>query len=938
MQGEAEPLAMDSTPLFPEAQAGAVADFLALYVAQFERIQAAALAQLLVSPELAAAQCAAELTAPFTTADARLGAVALGTRTLVERALTGEAAPYRAYLTRLAQMSAEAGVSLHATSELVCAFRRPLLPLVVERYSAEPLRLTAALQCMNDFADAATLLITRVYLGIEAAKNRAREEDLATTLDSIGDAVVVTDAAGHVVRMNPVAERLMAVSLVQCQGRPLDEVFRIENEDTGAVVESPVARVLREGTVVGLANHTVLVARDGTRLPIADSGAPVRHENGEIRGVVLVFRDVTEERNNEAGLRHWERIFQHATWGVAIASAPDVIFQAVNPAYAEMHGYTVAELQGQPVSTLWAPHTREDMERHAAETHQHGRLVAETTHLRKDGTALPVEVVATTIKDANGQVRWYVANVQDISERKRLQQSRVRAIELEAQNLQIVEANRLKSEFLANMSHELRTPLNSIIGFAELLHDEHVGAVAPKQREFLGEILGGGRHLLRLINEVLDLAKVEAGKMEFRPEPVELGRLVATVVQSLRATAHDKALSVDVSVHPDLDDIVLDPGRFKQVLYNYVSNALKFTSPGGQISVRVLPEGAALFRLEVEDTGIGIPPESVARLFTAFQQLDSGASKRHGGTGLGLALTKRLAEAQGGSVGMHPAAQGGSVFFAILPRRHAGYPRLKTGRSDMPKPTTILVIERLAKDRQTLLQILTSAGYQVDAVSDCSQALIRWQERAYDAITLDLLDGEDLEREALLQVVKNDARRPGVPIIAITLVGDQIDAEGFAVSDVLTRPVDATTLVRALTQGGVAPTRGRPVVIVDDDSGSLKLMEAMLGKLGYDALCFSDPREALAALEGLRPLAIILDLIMPEMDGLAFLERFRASPENRTVPVMIWTVKDLSLDERRGLQIAVHAVVQKGVDDSSRLLAALKSFFGVRKGAEGALR
>jgi PAS domain S-box-containing protein len=931
MQDDAGQLALDSALWFRKEQAGAVADFWSVYAAHFERIHSAALARPHVAPELRAAWRAAELAAPSTPAE--------GACALVERAIAGDVAPYRTYLTLMAQSSAAAGVSLGATCELACAFRSPLLALLIERYSAETERLGAALQCMNDLADATSLVIGQVYLANDAAKNRAREEELATTLDSIGDAVVVTDALGRVVRMNPVAERLMAVSLDRCQGRPLDEVFRIENEDTGAAVESPVARVLREGTIVGLANHTVLVAQDGTRLPIADSGAPVRYENGEVRGVVLVFRDVTEERRAEERLRHWERIFQHATWGVAIANAGDVKFEAVNPAYAEMHGYTVEELQGKPVSTLWAPHTREDMERHAAETHQHGRLVAETTHLCKDGTPLPVEVVATTIRDAAGQVRWYVANVQDISERKRLQKSRVRAIELEAQNLQIVEANRLKSEFLANMSHELRTPLNSIIGFAELLHDGHVGAVSPKQREFLGEILGGGRHLLRLINEVLDLAKVEAGKMEFRPEPVELGRLVATVVQSLRATAHDKALSVQVSVDPGLDDIVLDPGRFKQVLYNYVSNALKFTSPMGQISVRVLPEGDALFRLEVEDTGIGISPESVARLFTAFQQLDSGASKRHGGTGLGLALTKRLVEAQGGSVGVYPAAERGSVFYAILPRRPSSYPKQqKASRSDMPKPTTILVIERLAKDRQSLMQLLTDSGYQVDAVSDCTEALARWQERAYDAITLDLLDSEDRERGALLQLVKNDARRPGVPIIAITLVGERTAAEGFAVSDVLTRPVDANTLLRALERGGVAPTRGRPVVIIDDDSGSIKLMEAMLGKLGYDALCFSDPREALDALQGVRPLALILDLIMPGMDGLAFLERFRAFPENRTVPVMIWTVKDLSLEERQGLQIAVHAVVQKGVDDSSRLLAALQGFFGVRKGAEGALQ
>jgi PAS domain S-box-containing protein len=847
----------------------------------------------------------------------------------LHQAAAGDWAPYRAMLRHHGSASAENGVAFRSLCEAARAFSSHLMPHLFEVYGGEPARLIAAHQALTELVDHGITLIAGAYLDRKEAQIRVREEDLSTTLDSIGDAVIVTNAAGCVVRMNPVAERLTGVTLTECRGWPLSQVFRIEHEDTGEPVESPMPRVLRDGVVVGLANHTVLVSRDGTRRPISDSGAPVRGEDGEIRGVVLVFRDVTEERRAEEALRHWERIFQHATWGVATASLADVRFQAVNPAYAAMHGYTVDELLGAPVSMLWAPETQADMHRHAAETHEHGRLVVETTHLCKDGSRLPVEVIGTTLKDASGKPTAFVANVQDITERRRLQQSRDRSIELEAENRRIEEANRLKSEFLASMSHELRTPLNSIIGFAELLHDEQVGAVTPKQREFLGDILGSGLHLLRLINDVLDLTKVEAGKMEFRPEPVDLSTLVHAVVQSLRAMAVEKGLQVDVSVDRRLDDIVLDPGRFRQVLYNYVSNALKFT-PEGRVAVRIVPEGEEHLRLEVEDTGIGVSAENIQRLFIAFQQLDSGAAKLHAGTGLGLALTKQLAEAQGGTVGVRSTLGAGSVFFAILPRRPKTSTEQVERRSDPPNTTSVLVIEDDPKDQEVLVRILGEAGYEVEAVSNCTEAAKAWKERAYDAITLDVLlpDGEDCR--ALLELIRKDDRKPNVPVIAMTMVADRHAAAGFAVSDVMTKPVDPSALLKALEQEGASPARGRPVFVVDDDAGSLKLMQAMLEKLGYDALCFSDAETALRSLERLRPAAVIVDIIMPDMDGFAFLERFRAAPANRWTPVMVWTVKDLSVDERRNLHAAANAIVQKGVGDGSRLSAALESFLPAR--------
>jgi PAS domain S-box-containing protein len=665
--------------------------------------------------------------------------------------------------------------------------------------------LSGALGVADDLADFAAETLGEAYLARKDAAARAQEEDLAITLDSIGDGVIVTDERGRVRRMNPVAQRLTGFTLERALDQPLESVFHREREDTG---------------------ESVLVDVAGVRRPIADSRAPIQTAAGSVRGAVLVFRDVTEERRAEATLRHWERIFQHATWGVALAGIDDLRFKAVNPMYAAMHGYTVEELMGNKVSTLWTAETQADMQRHAHETREHGRLVAETTHVRKDGSTLPVEVVATTLADERGKLAWFVANVQDITERRRHQQSQLRAVELEAENRRIDEANRLKSEFLANMSHELRTPLNSIIGFAELLHDEQVGPIDAKQKEFLGDILAGASHLLRLINDVLDLSKVEAGKMDFRPEPVALAPLVEKVVQSLHSAASKKRLRVEVSAARGLDDVALDPSRFKQLLYNYVSNALKFTPEGGRVSVRLLPAGPEAFRLEVEDTGPGVSEQDVHRLFVPFQQLDSGVAKAHGGTGLGLALTKQLAEAQGGTVGMRRAAHGGSVFFAVLPRRPA----------EAARP------ERRAE----------SAGGSHAHVS---------------------------------------------------------------------APADG-----AVEGPGASVSRGTPVVVVDDDPSSRKLMEATLAQLGYEALCFSTGTEALRALERIRPLAVVLDLLMPSMDGFAFVEHFRASVEHRGVPVLIWTVKDLSAEERARLGDVPVSVVQKGVGDGEPLSAALRAF------------
>ena len=266
------------------------------------------------------------------------------------------------------------------------------------------------------------------------------------------------------------------------------------------------------------------------------------------------------------------------------------------------------------------------------------------------------EELEQRVQERTGALRTANAQLEaEIAERRRAQAEADRA-------------SHVKSQFLANMSHELRTPLNGIIGFAQLMHDGKAGPVSAEHQEYLGDVLTSARHLLALISDILDLAKVESGSLEFHPEPVNPDDLIDEVRSVVGGLATRKRIRLDTAVDPSLGPLILDPAKLKQVLYNYVSNAIKFTAEDGRVTLRVVAEGAEAVRFEVEDTGIGIRAEDFPRLFVEFEQIDPGLAKRHEGTGLGLALTKRLVEAQGGQVGVQSTFGQGSVFFAVLPR------------------------------------------------------------------------------------------------------------------------------------------------------------------------------------------------------------------------------------------------------------------------------
>jgi PAS domain S-box-containing protein len=341
-----------------------------------------------------------------------------------------------------------------------------------------------------------------------------------------------------------------------------------------------------------------------------------------------------------------------------------------------MYGWPREEALGRDCHELLRTRFPRSPEEIEEELLRNDRWEGELEQARRDGTALVVESRWAVQRDPAGMPVAVLVINHDITERKRAQDQLVRfAEELKEKNAALAaalaaaqEATDMKSRFLASMSHELRTPMNGILGFAELLHDGKAGPVTADQREYLGDILDCSRHLLRLTNDVLDLSKVEAGKMRFHPERIEPGELIREAAESLRALAAARQIQVTVDVDASLGAVMADPSRLRQVLYNYLSNALKFTAPGGRVTVRVRPDPGGAFCLEVEDTGRGIREQDLPRLFAEFEQVH--ADDRAGpGTGLGLALTRHIVEAQGGRVGVRSTFGQGSTFFAVLPNR-----------------------------------------------------------------------------------------------------------------------------------------------------------------------------------------------------------------------------------------------------------------------------
>jgi len=679
---------------------------------------------------------------------------------------------------------------------------------------------------------------------------------------------------------------------------------------------SDVADFLTRGLVAPLIEEL------GTR-PVLLSGALQAGQRLSSRSMAVIgdgyVAAITRARHQEheaddgahLGQRSLSRLLESGIMGILVCDLVGNIKEA-NDSFLETFGYSREELVSGRVKwvEMTPPEFRHLDDRAVEQLKARGVTRPwEKEYFHKDGHRIPILLGVAMLNDSE-----CIAFVLDISERRSLEDMRAKSAELEAQNHRILESSRLKSEFLANMSHELRTPLNSIMGFADLLHSGEVGADSSSYKDFLGEILSSGRHLLQLINDVLDLAKVESGKLTFRPEKVDLSNLITDAMAVLRSVAVSKHIDVQVNVDANLESVILDPSRLKQVLYNYVSNALKFTAEGGTVSVRARREGADMFRLEVEDTGIGIAAAELGQLFVEFQQLDAGIAKKHAGTGLGLALTKRIVEAQGGSVGVRSVIGSGSVFFVILPLVASPpdpgdkVPDPPSADSQAPR---ILVVEDDSRDRAFLLQTLYKAGYGVELAATGGEAIASCAGRVFDAITLDLLLPDMTGLEVLHQI-RIEGKNTETPVVVVSVVADRGFVGGFSVHDHLTKPLNGADLIASLHRAGLPERSDSSILVVDDDPSALRLIEAKLRQLGHRVQCCPNGAEGLAFATAQRPLAVVLDLLMPAMDGFEFLVRLRRDPANLRTPVIVWTMKDLTVHDHERLRELAQAVVAKG--------------------------
>lgn len=780
---------------------------------------------------------------------------------------------------------------------------------------------------------------------LEARRNAAAYRQLAEELDGFFsrslDMLCVADTNGYFTRLNPAWSESLGWQLDELMSRPF--VDFVHPEDRGKTIEE--ARRLSEG------NETVAFenryrTKDGSYrwLSWSASLAP------DGQRLFAAARDITDERQMGAALQHSEArlaaLFEAAVDGILTIDEYGVIL-SVNGAAQQLFGYGADELIGENVSMLMPEPYRSAHDGYLERYRRTGQSSIigrgrDLTGRRKDGTTFPMYLAVGEL--AGMARREFAGIVRDLSARDAvLQRLETQSRALARASTEAQSANRLKSEFLANMSHELRTPLNGILGFARLLHDAEAGPVNDRQREFLGLVLTSADHLLQLINDVLDLSKVEAGALEFQPRTIDLEEIIAETRGVVREIAAKKRLAIDVDVAAELRELFVDPARLKQVLYNYLSNAIKFSPQDGRIIIRARPDTDDQFRLEVVDGGVGIAPEDQHRLFAEFQQLDAGADKKHEGTGLGLALTKQLVEAQGGHVGVSSRLGVGSTFYAVLPRSVAaastdGESAPQASSPERVVPTSggspgssagrgrVLVLDDDAKDRAWLTRVLEDAGYTVDAVATGADAIAMSANRHYDAVTLDMFL-PDMTGLDVLAALRRSGLNRAAPAILVTVVADSNIASGVEICDFITKPAQPHQLLGALERAGVA-SPVHPVLIVDDDPAAVEVAESVLRRQGVDVAVARDGQQALALARDTTFSAVILDLVMPVVDGFEFLLEFRRLPGAALTPVVVWSSKDLTAGDRARLSTSAQAVVRKGSGASEALVAALLEQLG----------
>jgi PAS domain S-box-containing protein len=665
---------------------------------------------------------------------------------------------------------------------------------------------------------AVSLLHRRQLLDRERAAEALRREHawLATTLTSIGDAVIATDAEGRVRFLNPVAEAVIGWPQAEAIGQPLDQVFHIINEYTRQPTENPVVRVIREGIVLGLANHTVLIARDGTEVPIDDSAAPIQDEHGQLLGVVMVFRDVSERRRQQEALRQSEDHLH-----LALDSATMGTWDYNPRAGALVLGARCRGLFGLPPEAdvryetflEWLhPDDRARIDRaiqQALEPGGGGALNAEFRAIRlRDGAQRWLAIRGRSYFDEAGRATRLIGTVLDITEPKRVQE------ELKAAKEAAEVANRAKDQFLAVLSHELRTPLNPVLLAVTAMLDKLPDP--DEVRSHLETVRQNVMLQARLIDDLLDVMGIVRGKMPLHWEIADGHALIHQAIAICHSEIHGRGLNLVLDLTAARHHVHADPARLRQVFWNLIKNAIKFTPPGGTVTVRTRnqpeseqPAQDGTLIVEVADTGIGIEPEVLPHIFDPFRQAETTIRRRLGGLGLGLAISRGIVEAHGGRITAEsPGPDLGATFrleLRALPAPSAVVGDHPPG-TGTPAPAhraaalRILLVEDEPTTLRLLVRLLEGLGHKVTAADTVASAMTAIASEPFDLLVSDLGlpdgSGLDLVRDMV-------AQRGPVPAIALTGYGMEEDiqrsqAAGFTVH--LTKPIDLTRLQALIEQ------------------------------------------------------------------------------------------------------------------------------------------
>ena len=529
---------------------------------------------------------------------------------------------------------------------------------------------------------------------------------------------------------------------------------------------------------------------------------------------------------------------------------------------------------------------------------------------------------ARPLRDPSGHSSSAVVVFRDITEQKRVESALVRARDAAEA------ASRAKSAFLANMSHELRTPLNAIIGYSELLEETATDNGHDDYVTDLRKVQSAGRHLLALINDVLDLSKIEAGRMEISVEEFDVAAAMQDLVGTLAPLAEGKHNQLSLQVDPAIGTMRSDLTKVRQVLFNLLSNANKFTDNGTVVlgARRASQEGIDWIEFTVRDTGIGIAPNQAEHLFQDFRQADASTTRKYGGTGLGLAICRRFCQMLEGAISLASTPGEGSTFTVRLPAEA----RLgtKTSTISAPQPRVdepvaglkeVLVIDDDPQARQLIARHLQREGFSPILASSGSEGLALARQRRPLAITLDVIM-PDMDGWAVLSELQSDRALADVPVIMLTILGDSQMGYALGASAFLQKPIEAARLTSALRAVGAPRDRSGRVLVVDDDEATRLVLRRHLQHNNWTVTTASNGRVALECLAEERPDIILLDLMMPEMDGFQFLEHLRADASTSSIPVVVISAKDMDDEERSQLNGHVSRVIDKRGQASTALL------------------